>query len=194
VIAEGEWNGVPPFELGYQTQPGDNNPATERTELRVAFGSRQLYVAVHAFDSDAAGVRARVTRRDDIGGDDSTTIYLDTYDDRRRAYVVSFNPLGIQSDGIYTEGVATALGREHEYQFNAVRYTINTFKRVTVTGRLQLGEAVHFDALKPQVGRNITSTLTVTVSPNASLNSEFLYLKNRLTEYGTSREQFDQDA
>jgi hypothetical protein len=30
--------------------------------------------------------------------------YLDTFDDRRRAYVFWFNPLGIQADGLYTEG------------------------------------------------------------------------------------------
>ena len=31
-------------------------------------------------------------------------MWLDTYNDQRRAYVLGFNPLGIQQDGIFTEG------------------------------------------------------------------------------------------
>jgi hypothetical protein len=63
-----------------------------------------------------------------------------------------------------------------------------------VTGRLQFGEAVHFDAARPQVGRNINSTMTVTFKPDAKLNSEFVYLKNRLTESRSGVELFDQNV
>ncbi|MFH4134957.1 hypothetical protein WAI79_21345, partial [Acinetobacter baumannii] len=36
--------------------------------------------------------------------DDIVGVYLDTFNDRRRAYVLLFNPLGVQADGIFTEG------------------------------------------------------------------------------------------
>jgi hypothetical protein len=103
VMSEGEWRAAVKVELGYQIQPGDNVPASERTEVFLAYDRERLYVAFHAFDSEPGGIRARVTRRDEVFNDDYVSLYLDTYDDRRRAYVFHFNPLGIQADGIYTE-------------------------------------------------------------------------------------------
>ncbi len=57
-------------------------------------------------------IRGPVSRRDAILDDDFVTVYFDTYDDRRRAYVFSFNPRGVQSDGIYTEGIT--IGRNFD--------------------------------------------------------------------------------
>jgi hypothetical protein len=36
-------------------------------------------------------------------GDDVITIYLDTFNDKKRAFVFQVNPCGVQQDGIYTE-------------------------------------------------------------------------------------------
>ena len=52
-------------------------------------------------------IRASVVQRDDVFGEDNVQFWLDTYDDRRRAYNFVFNPLGIQQDGIQTEGQGT---------------------------------------------------------------------------------------
>jgi hypothetical protein len=106
VIGPDEWHAAARFTLDHQTQPGDNVPPSQPTEVRLSYSDTHLYVAFIATDSPD-GVRARVTRRDDIAGDDQVTLYLDTYNDRRRAFVFGFNPFGIQSDGMYTEGVTS---------------------------------------------------------------------------------------
>jgi hypothetical protein len=62
-----------------------------------------LYLAIEAFDSDSSKIRARVSRRDDIFNDDYVSIFLDTFNDRRKAYSFYFNPFGIQADGVFTE-------------------------------------------------------------------------------------------
>jgi hypothetical protein len=112
VLAEGEWNAAARSELLYQVQPGDSAPPSEGTLVQVAYDATHLYVAVEASDSSAEGIRGRLTRRDDLAADDYLRLYLDTYDDRRRAYVFSINPLGIQADGLYNEG--SAVGRDWE--------------------------------------------------------------------------------
>ena len=48
-----------------------------------------------------------MAKREDIGSDDRVVVYLDTFRDRRRAYVFEVNPLGVQRDGIRTEGQGT---------------------------------------------------------------------------------------
>src|SRR5258705_5628685 len=87
----------------YQIQPGDNLIPQNRTEVRLGFDARFLYVAFHCFD-EPDKVRATVAKRDDIFNDDYVGILFDTFNDQRRAYEFDFNPLGVQADGIWTEG------------------------------------------------------------------------------------------
>ncbi len=86
-----------------QTQPGDNIPASKQTEAMIGYDERNLYIAYKCYD-ERSGIRATVAKRDDLFNEDVVRLWLDTYDDQRRAYVFWFNPLGIQQDGIYTEG------------------------------------------------------------------------------------------
>ncbi|HEX8163132.1 MAG TPA: DUF5916 domain-containing protein [Pyrinomonadaceae bacterium] len=90
----------------YQISPGDNIAPSKPTEVRMGYDSRFLYLAFHAFD-EPDKVRATVAKRDDVFGEDNIRVYLDTFNDQRRAYLIGFNPLGIQQDGIYTEGQGT---------------------------------------------------------------------------------------
>ncbi len=86
-----------------QTYPGDNTPPRRETEVLVGYDSESLYLGIRAAD-DPARVRATVAKRDDVLDDDTVRIYLDTFGDRRRAYVLVFNPLGVQQDGVLVEG------------------------------------------------------------------------------------------
>ncbi len=87
----------------YQIQPGDNLIPENRTEVRLGYDARFLYIAFHCFD-DPAKVRANIPKRDNIWDDDYVGILFDTFNDQRRAYEFDFNPLGVQADGIWTEG------------------------------------------------------------------------------------------
>jgi hypothetical protein len=112
VLGEGEWQGAARAELMFQVQPGDNAAPTERTEVFLAADREHLYVAFRCLDSNPSAVRAPVSRRDAVYNDDYVALYLDTYDDRRRAYVFYFNPLGIQADGVINGGTLQTTGGE----------------------------------------------------------------------------------
>ncbi|MFN2480184.1 MAG: DUF5916 domain-containing protein, partial [Pyrinomonadaceae bacterium] len=90
----------------YQISPGDNIAPSKPTEVRMGYDARNLYLAFHAFD-EPDKVRATVAKRDNVFGEDNIRVYLDTFNDQRRAYLIGFNPLGVQQDGIYTEGQGT---------------------------------------------------------------------------------------
>jgi len=111
-IDAGEWAEAPRLSLSFQVLPGDNASPSEETTVLVAYDAEHLYLAIRAADREPGGVRGRVVRRDDLGGEDTVTIHLDTFNDRRRAYVFRVNPLGIQGDGLYNEG--TTIGRDYE--------------------------------------------------------------------------------
>ena len=97
------WKGAARFKDFIQIQPGDNLAPSQPTEMLMGYDSKTLYIAVRAWD-EPGKVRATIPKRDGIFGDDYVGIYLDTFNDRRKAYALFFSPLGVQADGIYTEG------------------------------------------------------------------------------------------
>src|SRR5713101_6803062 len=87
----------------YQTHPGDNVAPSKPTEVMIGYDAKTLYFGFHCYD-DPTKVKATVGKRDQIFGDDNVRIFLDTFNDQRRAYILGWNPFGIQQDGIMTEG------------------------------------------------------------------------------------------
>ncbi|HZH32326.1 MAG TPA: DUF5916 domain-containing protein [Pyrinomonadaceae bacterium] len=103
-LDEDIWRQAAVLKDFYQISPGDNIAPSLATEVYLAYDARTLYIAFRAHD-DPSKVRATVAKRDDVlSNEDSVRVLLDTFNDRRKAYVLVFNPLGIQQDGIRTEG------------------------------------------------------------------------------------------
>ncbi|MBK6489286.1 MAG: carbohydrate binding family 9 domain-containing protein [Gemmatimonadetes bacterium] len=91
-----------------QYQPVDRRPAVEATEVRVLYARDAIFFGIIATAADPGSVRATRSKRDNISNDDRVTIYLDTFNDKRRAFFFGANPLGVQVDGVRTEGAASA--------------------------------------------------------------------------------------
>ena len=88
-----------------QRQPVDGAPATEDTEVYVAYDSANIYLGFHAHYSDPGIMRANRTDRDRAGfSDDLFVVYFDTFLDQQRAYVFSVNGHGVQGDSILGGG------------------------------------------------------------------------------------------
>jgi hypothetical protein len=100
---EDAWKNAVVMKDFYQTFPGDNIAPSKPTEVMLMYDEKNLYVAFKCWD-EKDKIRATVAKRDEVFGEDNVRMWLDTYNDQRRAYVLGFNPFGIQQDGIYTEG------------------------------------------------------------------------------------------
>lgn len=87
----------------YQIDPGDNAEPSKPTEVRVGYDPKFLYISFRAFD-EPDKIRSTVAKRDNIFSDDYVGFFLDTFNDQRKAFEIFFNPLGIQGDGVLTEG------------------------------------------------------------------------------------------
>jgi len=97
------WKNAAVLRDFYQVQPGDNIAPSKPTEVMLGYDARFIYVAFHCYD-EPDKVRANIPKRDDIFNDDYVGILFDTFNDKRKAYEFDFNPLGIQADGIWTDG------------------------------------------------------------------------------------------
>lgn len=103
VLDEPLWSTAAPFEIAFETQPGDNLPASVRTTARMAHTDEALLIAFDAQDPDPSKIRAFLRDRDALYQDDFVGLMLDTFDDQRRAYEFFVNPLGVQADLIRDE-------------------------------------------------------------------------------------------
>ena len=91
------------IERFVQREPADGQPASQRTEVYLGYDEKNLYVIFVCFDQEPQKIRARLTARERITGDDLVEVWLDTFADQRRGYIFAANPLGIQWDGLFTE-------------------------------------------------------------------------------------------
>lgn len=86
-----------------QLSPKEKGTPSEKTVAYLGYDEKNLYMAFRCFDSEAKKIRASVTNRDDCIDDDWVIVFLDTFNEKRRAFSFFANPLGIQIDAIRTE-------------------------------------------------------------------------------------------
>lgn len=89
-----------------QFEPQEGAIPSEKTVVYLGYDRDSLYIAFRCFDSNPQAIRACLTPRDKVRGDDEVTVYLDTFNDRKRAFVFQVNPCGIQTDGVFTESTS----------------------------------------------------------------------------------------
>ena len=83
-----------------QIDPDEGQPATERTEVRVLYDDRALYVGVRLFDRDAAQIGRRLATRDGDADADRITLYLDTMHDHLTGVMFRVSASNVQTDAV----------------------------------------------------------------------------------------------
>ena len=105
------WSSLTPITGFVQTSPVEGAPATERTEVWIAYDRDHLYVAFHAHYSDPSIVRATRAERDQGRADDRMAVLFDPFRDQQRAYLFSVNGYGVQNDAIVNAGAGASRSR-----------------------------------------------------------------------------------
>ena len=93
-----------------QQQPLDGAPATEATEVYIAYDSDHIYFGFHAHYEDPSIMRSNLGERDRMWSDDLMTVYFDTFLDQQRGYDFDVNGHGVQGDGIISAGGGSGRG------------------------------------------------------------------------------------
>ncbi len=128
VLDEAVWQTAIPVESFTQQEPNLGQPASERTEVRVVFDDRTIYIGVKAFQAGgvapggAAGADPHAEHRGEAAGrtvvatemrrdsdrlfdEDNFQVILDTFKDSRNGYMFLTTPLGAKLEQqIFDEG------------------------------------------------------------------------------------------
>ncbi|MDP7585507.1 MAG: hypothetical protein QF920_06850, partial [Verrucomicrobiota bacterium] len=70
VMDDDAWQKAPVAGDFVQDEPGDGVPMTERTEFRVLYDARALYIGIWCYDSEPEKILARGMTRDDFPMED----------------------------------------------------------------------------------------------------------------------------
>ncbi|MEA3247232.1 MAG: DUF5916 domain-containing protein [Gemmatimonadota bacterium] len=92
------WQGAPRYSNFRQFQPKVDVDPSFRTEFRVAYDDRNLYVFVRMFDPHPDSIMHALSRRDQRGPSDQIKLLIDSYDDKRSGYELAVNPDGVKRD------------------------------------------------------------------------------------------------
>jgi hypothetical protein len=91
------WRSAPVASDFIQSEPREGEPATERTEVWVAYDETHLYVAAHLHDSAEPTV-TDIRKDFSEASQDGFQVIVDPFRDRRNGYVFMTNPEGARGD------------------------------------------------------------------------------------------------
>lgn len=94
-----------------QQSPLDGAPASEDTDVYIAYDAEHIYFGFHAHYEDPSIMRANLGERDRAFSDDLMTVYFDTFLDQQRGYDFDVNGYGVQGDGIMSAARRISRGR-----------------------------------------------------------------------------------
>lgn len=86
-----------------QRTPQNGSPASQKSEVRIAYDANALYVGVRNFDTAPDSIAQQLGRRDaeDLYAD-WFYVGFDSYGDKRTAFTFGVNPRGVLTDGYVT--------------------------------------------------------------------------------------------
>jgi hypothetical protein len=101
-LDESFWSRAIPAKDFIQIDPLNGEPATEPTEVRIAFSRDTFYMGVTAFDSEPDKWIGFQRRRDEfLPADDRFMWRIDTFLDERSGYFFEMNPSGLMADAVF---------------------------------------------------------------------------------------------
>jgi hypothetical protein len=106
----GEW-----AENFTQWIPNEGGKPSQRTQLKILYDDKNIYVAIRAFDSEPQKISRKAGRRDEFAGD-MAGVCFDSYHDRRTGFEFDVSAAGQKTDVILTNPSSADLN------WNAVWY------------------------------------------------------------------------
>lgn len=112
-INEPFWQNISPRTDFLMQEPIEGKPASEKTEVRLAYDEENLYISVILFDKNPSEIKAFQKKRDaNVETDDSFSWIFDTYLDKRNAYLFTITPKGLKSDALISTGQGSTVNKD----------------------------------------------------------------------------------
>ena len=117
IIDDRSWDLVPWGTDFIESEPDENTPPSYQTRFKIIYDAKYIYFAVQAFDAEPDKIASRLSRRDGFQGD-RVNFLIDSYHDKRTAFIFTVTAAGVKGDEIVTNN-----GDNIDDSWNPVWYT-----------------------------------------------------------------------
>src|SRR5215213_21870 len=97
-LDEEAWRRAAPITEFVQAEPVEGAPTTDAMEVRFLFDDTSLWIGARMRSAPGIGIQAPMSRRDDGSQAEYIQVELDTYLDRRTAYMFGVTASGVRLD------------------------------------------------------------------------------------------------
>ena len=98
-LDESIWSELKHIKNFIQRDPAIGEPASENTEVAVAYDKNNLYIGVWCYQEDASSIVAKFMQRDfDDWSVDNFKVVISPFNDDKNGYLFIVNPLGARTD------------------------------------------------------------------------------------------------
>lgn len=98
-------------------EPDENTAPSQQSKFKIIYDKKHLYIAFRCYDTEPEKIEKRLSRRDGFVGD-GVAILIDSYNDKRNAFVFLVTAAGVKSDEFATEN-----GDNFDNSWNPIWYT-----------------------------------------------------------------------
>lgn len=116
-VSDDAWNVVEWSSDFVEKSPDEGTPPAHQTMFKVMYDAKYLYIALRALDANPELIQQRLSRRDGFAGD-RINVIIDSYHDKRTAFVFTTTAAGVKG-----EEIATGNGDNFDESWNPIWYT-----------------------------------------------------------------------
>ncbi len=102
LIEDDCWTNIQPVSGFFQFDPYNGEKASEETLVWAVYDQKNIYFAFLMKDAQPEQIWAELTPRNAYENNDSITVILDTYNDKRTSIEFTVNPRGVQKNSVET--------------------------------------------------------------------------------------------
>lgn len=99
-----------------QVEPYEGRKPTQETKFKMAHSNEHLYIAIRAYDTHPDSIVKRLSRRDNLEGD-QVGVQIDSYNDKRTAFSFFVSAAGVKTDWIVSDD-----GMTQDYNWDPIWY------------------------------------------------------------------------
>ena len=138
-----------------QKDPDEGTPPAHQTKFKIIYDAKYLYIALRALDDQPELIQQRLSRREGFAGD-RINVIIDSYHDKRTAFVFTTTAAGVKG-----EEIATGNGSNFDPSWNPVWYTDAKVDDKGWTAEMKIPfSQLRFGKAKEQIwGLNINRTI-----------------------------------
>ena len=154
-ISDDAWDVVEWSSDFTEKNPDEGTPPAYQTKFKVMYDAKFLYIAIRAFDDEPELIQQRLSRRDGFAGD-RLNVIIDSYHDKRTAFVFTTTAAGVKGEEIVTQN-----GNNWDESWNPIWYTdaIVDDKGWTTEMKIPFSQLRFGDAKEQIWGFNINRTI-----------------------------------